>query len=60
MPGLLFGDDKMKKVEVVVIAKCVGCEHKQEIKAGEIPDGEIPTCPKCFMPMIAEKAKTKT
>ena len=40
----------------VVIAKCVGCGHEQEIKAGEIPRGEHPMCPKCFMPMIAEKA----
>ena len=45
--------------EIVVIAKCVGCGHQQEIKAGEVPKGENPMCPSCFMPMVAEKAKAK-
>lgn len=39
-----------------VIAKCIGCGHKRKIKAGEIPKGETPMCPRCSMPMIAEKA----
>lgn len=43
-----------------VIAKCIGCGTKREIKAGEIPKGEMPICPKCGMPMIAEKATNKT
>jgi hypothetical protein len=42
--------------ETVVTAKCVGCGHKREIRAGEIPKGEMPMCPKCFMPMLADKA----
>lgn len=42
-----------------VIAKCVSCGREREIKAGEIPKGKTPICPKCGMPMIAEKATTK-
>jgi hypothetical protein len=42
---------------VTVIAKCIGCGDKREIKAGEIPVGEQPMCQKCFMPMIVESAK---
>lgn len=49
-----------RQMETIVIAKCVGCGHKEKIKAGEISKGEMPTCPKCFMPMIAEKATSKT
>lgn len=44
-------------MKAVVIAKCVSCGYEREIKAGEIPKEEIPICPKCFSPMIAEKAK---
>lgn len=43
-----------------VIAKCLGCSTKREIKAGEIPKGETPICPKCGMPMTAEKATTES
>jgi hypothetical protein len=46
-------------METMVIAKCIGCGYEREIKAGEIPKGEMPQCPKCFMPMVAEKAKTE-
>jgi NAD-dependent SIR2 family protein deacetylase len=42
---------------ITVIAKCIGCGNKREIKAGEIPQGEQPCCDKCGMPMIAESAK---
>lgn len=47
-------------MEAVVIAKCVSCGYKGEIKAREIPKGEVPICPKCFSLMVAEKAETKT
>jgi hypothetical protein len=42
--------------KAVVIVKCVGCGHKQEVKAGEIAPEDHPVCPKCFMPMIPVKA----
>ncbi len=46
-------------METVIIAKCVSCGYKREIKAGEIPNGEVPMCPKCFSLMMAEKAQVK-
>ena len=46
--------------KAVVIVKCVGCGHKQEIKAGEVAPGDHPMCPKCFMPMVPVKAVAKT
>lgn len=39
-----------------VIAKCVGCGHKREIKPGEVAPGDQPMCDKCHMPMVATKA----
>lgn len=36
-----------------VITKCSGCGKKREIGAGEVPEGEIPMCDECYMPMIA-------
>ncbi len=44
--------------KAVVIAKCVDCGAKREIKAEEVQKGEMPFCRKCFMPMVAEKAKS--
>ena len=43
----------------IVIAKCVGCGNKKEIKAGEIEPDDVPVCDKCFMPMVAEKVIVK-
>ena len=43
----------------VVIAKCIGCGEKREIKENEIPKGNHPCCNKCGMPMIAERAEIK-
>ncbi len=43
-------------MKVKVIAKCIGCGAKREIKAREIPKGETLICSECGMPMIAEKA----
>ena len=40
-----------------VTAKCVGCGHRQEIKPGEVKADDVPICPKCYMPMIAESAR---
>lgn len=50
---------KGKKKEVVVVAKCIGCGKKRDIRAGEVAPGDMPMCDECFMPMVAEKAKTK-
>jgi len=47
----------MKKI--TVIAKCVNCGATKEISANEIKIGEVPMCDKCYMPMVAEKAKIK-
>ena len=38
-----------------VIAKCIGCGNKENIKEKEVPKGEHPCCKKCGMPMIAEE-----
>ncbi len=40
----------------IIIAKCVGCGNKREIRENEIEKGDSPMCDKCFMPMVAEKA----
>ena len=55
-----MSNDKATTRETVVIAKCVGCENKREIRAGEVPSGDVPMCDKCFMPMVAEKAIKKS
>lgn len=46
-----------KETTTIVIAKCVSCGAEKEIKAGEIPVGEVPMCDKCFSPMMAKEAK---
>jgi len=43
-----------------IIAKCVGCGKKREIKENEIPKGEHPCCDDCGMPMIAEQAEIRS
>jgi len=45
--------------KAVVVAKCVSCGHKKEIGAGEVGSSDVPTCPKCYMPMVADKAVIK-
>ena len=40
-----------------VIAKCITCGAKREIKAKEVPAGEMPFCEKCGSIMLAEEAK---
>lgn len=44
---------------VVVIVECVGCKARREIGAGEIKEGDFPTCERCSMPMVTLKAVTK-
>jgi hypothetical protein len=41
-------------MEKVVIAKCVSCEHQQDIK-----EGQEPICEKCFSPMVAVRAELR-
>lgn len=44
-------------MEKVVIARCVSCQHEQDVKAGEVPEGEVPMCEKCMSPMVAVRAE---
>jgi len=46
-------------MKTFVVAKCIGCGFKREIKAGEVPEYNIPMCSKCYMPMVAEKGIVK-
>jgi len=41
----------------VVIVRCVQCRKQCEIKAGDVPKGEVPMCDDCYVPMIAVKAE---
>ena len=40
------------KSKLLVIAECVGCGTKKEIKALQVKQGEMPMRDKCFSPMI--------
>lgn len=40
-----------------VIVQCVGCGHKKEINAGQIPKGEQPICEKCWTVMVPIEAR---
>jgi len=40
----------------MVVAKCIGCNARREIKPGDVPVGEHPMCEKCGMPMTAVAA----
>lgn len=44
---------------MIIIVKCVNCGAKKEIEANELRPDDVPICDKCFMPMVAEKAKVK-
>jgi hypothetical protein len=48
---------KEDEAESVVVAECVGCGHRKSIHPGEVPEGDQPMCPLCFMPMVAVEAK---
>ena len=46
--------------KTIVTAKCVACGHEQDIqdiRGGEVPRGELPTCEKCMSPMYVKKAR---
>ena len=42
--------------EVVVVAACTGCQATREIRAGEVPPGEMPMCRRCGGVMVAKEA----
>lgn len=44
-------------MEAKVIVRCVQCNATREIKRGEIPEGDVPMCLRCGMPMVAIKAE---
>jgi hypothetical protein len=44
-------------VKVRVLARCVGCKSERWIGPGEVPEGEMPICSECFMPMVAIRAE---
>jgi hypothetical protein len=41
-----------------VTARCIGCKATREIGPGEVPEGEMPMCSACFLPMVAERASS--
>ena len=45
-----------KMREATVTARCVFCGVRREIKAGEVAANDVPTCEKCYGPMVAERA----
>ena len=47
------------KAITVIIVKCVGCQAKRAVKAGEVAPHEQPTCERCGMPMVPIKAIRK-
>ncbi len=51
---------KSEKIAVMTVtAECIGCHARREIRAGEVPAGEQPTCSVCFMPMVAKGASMR-
>jgi len=48
-----------RAMERVVRARCVACNAKREIAAGEIPEGEHPLCHMCYSPMVPMRAALK-
>lgn len=43
-----------------VRVRCIACRAERWIGPGEIPDGEIPLCPECFMPQVAIRAEARS
>ncbi len=39
-----------------VLTKCVFCQHRHTVQAGEVPAGGHPMCPKCGGPLVATGA----
>jgi len=50
---------KATETMVTVIAECLFCKIRKEIKPGEIGKDDMPMCPKCFGPMVAVSAKCR-
>jgi hypothetical protein len=47
-------------MSVKVTVRCVSCQGTREVGPGEVPAGDIPMCPTCFMPMVAVSAQATT
>jgi len=45
--------------EIVVIAKCISCGHKREIRAGEVAKDDMPMCERCYGVMVAERSAVR-
>jgi hypothetical protein len=41
-------------MEKIVVARCVSCDHQQDIKVGEEP-----ICEECMSPMVAVRAELR-
>ena len=48
---------RLAKMMATVKVRCIGCGATKEVRANEIPHGEVPMCDKCFMPMVAVSAQ---
>jgi hypothetical protein len=46
------GKRRVFKTKATVLVRCVGCQKKRRISAGEIAPGEVPLCPDDMMPMV--------
>ena len=46
-----------KRRPLVMIAKCIECGARREIKPGEIAPDDVPMCHKCGSVMVAERVK---
>lgn len=42
----------------VVKVKCVSCGATREVKAGEVPEGDVPMCDQCLSPMVPVEARS--
>lgn len=46
-------------MKVFVIVKCIICDYKKKVYAGEVPREEQPMCDKCSNVMVADSAGTE-
>lgn len=45
--------------ETVIVAKCIGCGKRKEVRVGEVAADDVPFCDGCGSVCIAEKAETR-
>lgn len=51
---------KQPTQEAVVIARCISCKKKKEVRAGDVEPGDMPFCDACGSVCIAEKAEVRS